>query len=57
VREEITPEMPIGHLIQNVLKLEEALVTANLALYQLRTEVDSLRVDCDPAGGRPQSER
>jgi len=40
-REEITAEMAIGHLIQNILKLEEALVAVNLALYQVRAEVDS----------------
>jgi len=47
-REEITTEMAIGHLIQNILKLEAALVAVNLALYQLRAEVDSRgEVKCD----------
>lgn len=41
-REEITAEMAIGQLIQQVIKLETALTKLNLTLYHLRAEVDSL---------------
>ncbi len=39
---ELTTEMAIGHLIQNLLTLETALTNINITLYNLRADVDSL---------------
>ncbi len=41
-REEITVEMAIGHILQNLAKIQTAIDAINLALYNLRAMVDSL---------------
>lgn len=41
-REELTVEMAIGHLLQNLIKLQTMLETLNLTLQTLRADVDSL---------------
>jgi hypothetical protein len=40
--EEITIEMAIGHLIQNVVKLYKTIEKLTNSLYNLRADVDSL---------------
>ena len=40
--EQVTVEMVVGHLIQNLVKQQTALETTNLTLYNLRADVDSL---------------
>ncbi len=41
-REEITVEMAIGHILQNLTKVQIAIDAINLTLYNLRAMVDSL---------------
>ncbi len=41
-REEITAEMAIGHILQNLAKVQTAIDAINLTLYDLRAMVDSL---------------
>ena len=40
--EQVTPEMAIGHLIQNQINLDKAIQAANLSRSGLRADVDSL---------------
>lgn len=39
---QVTVEMAIGHLIQNLVKLQTTIESNNLTLYNLRTDVDNL---------------
>ena len=41
-REEISIEMAIGHLLQNLAKIQTVIEAGNISLYQLRADVDSL---------------
>ncbi|MCP4370729.1 MAG: hypothetical protein GY797_21840 [Deltaproteobacteria bacterium] len=41
-REEITVEMAIGHILQNLAKIQTAIDAINITLYNLRAMVDSL---------------
>jgi hypothetical protein len=40
--EKITIEMAVGHVLQNMVKMQTAQDTCNITLYNLRADVDSL---------------
>lgn len=40
--EEMTVEMEIGHILQNLVKTQAAIDAINIVLRKLRTDVDSL---------------
>ncbi|MBE7475033.1 MAG: hypothetical protein DPW09_00955 [Anaerolineae bacterium] len=40
--EKIPIEMATGHSLQNLVKIQQAIDTINLALYNIRADVDSL---------------
>ena len=40
--DDMTAEMAAGHLLQHLVKLHAALDVINIALYNLRADVDSL---------------
>ncbi|NIT62020.1 MAG: hypothetical protein GWN00_39250 [Aliifodinibius sp.] len=40
--EKMTPEMAMGHLLQNLVKIQRAMDATNITLYNLRADVDSL---------------
>jgi hypothetical protein len=40
--EEISHEMATGHSLQNLVKIQQTIETINLALYNIRADVDSL---------------
>jgi hypothetical protein len=41
-KEQLTLEMATGHSLQNLVKIQQAVDVINLALYNLRADVDSL---------------
>ncbi len=40
--EKISLEMAMGHLLQNLVKQQQAIEAANISRYNLRADVDSL---------------
>jgi len=40
--EKITVEMAIGHILQNLVKMQKTYNARNITLYNLRADVDSL---------------
>lgn len=40
--EKISHEMATGHSLQNLVKIQQAIDTINIAFYNLRADVDSL---------------
>lgn len=40
--ENMTTEMATGHILQNLVKIQQAIDAINIMLYNLRADVDSL---------------
>jgi hypothetical protein len=40
--EKMTAEMAMGHVLQNLVKIQRAMDAINITLYNLRADVDSL---------------
>lgn len=38
----MTAEMAMGHILQNLVKMQRAMDATNITLYHLRADVDSL---------------
>lgn len=58
-REELTVEQAIGHLLQQICRLQTALEAGNISHYQLRAEVNSLKTHLSilPHNKKPRSKK
>lgn len=57
--EELTPEMAIGHILQNLVEMQHTLEAMTVTLYNLRSDLDSLiaftGMKPEPQGKRPSA--